>query len=287
MLSRTPLISQFSKLVATGFCLFMIAAIQSCKDEPIEQPENTTVIIDGFNPIKGPVGTVVVISGSNFSTASEGNEVSFNGVKAIVTSATATTITTKVPANATTGKIHLIADKKNVTSVDEFFVVLPPTITLVTPPKGPIGSLVTISGKNFSLIANQNKVTIGDVTLPVTNPTLTSIDVTIPEGTVTGKINIQVNGFSVTSVENFVITPLIELVSPQNGPVGTVVTITGSGFSPTIAGNVVKFATVTATVSEATSTTLKVMVPAGAFTGRISVTTGENSVESRSDFVIN
>jgi hypothetical protein len=275
------------QLVIVGFSFSAFLSIQSCKEEPKEDPEPLTVVITGFEPTKGIVGTVVTISGDNFSTAPEGNTVEFNGVAAVITSATATTIITKVPATATTGKIHLVADKKNVTSVAEFIVVLPPVITSFSPASGPIGSEVIITGRNFSLNANQNKITIGEVPLIVSDPTLTSIKVMITEGVATGKIKIEVNGFSVTSTNDFVVTPLIESVDPKSGPVGTVVTITGSGFSPTVAGNVVKFGTITATVSEATTTSIKVTVPAGAVTGKISVTTGGNSVESRSDFEVN
>lgn len=274
------------KSVTVGLCLLSVIAVNSCKEEPKVEPEPTTVIIEGFQPSKGPIGAVVVISGQNFSTASDGNEVFFNNVAATITSATATSITTKVPATATSGKIHIIADKKNVTSVADFIVVLPPTITSITPASAPIGTVVTIAGNNYSLHAEQNKITIGGVAQTASDPTISSIKFTVAEGTATGKIKIEVNLFSVTSAQDFVVTPLIETFEPRSGPIGTAVTIVGSGFSPTLTGNVVKFGTITATVTEATSTSIKATVPPGAITGKISVTTGDHSSESRSEFEV-
>jgi hypothetical protein len=61
-------------------------------------------------------------------------------------------------------------------------------------------------------------------------------------------------------------------ISPETGTTGTVVTITGKGFSTTPEENVVKFNGVEATVSTATATELVVKVPAGATTGVVTVT---------------
>lgn len=57
--------------------------------------------------------------------------------------------------------------------------------------------------------------------------------------------------------------PTITIFSPTSGPIGTVVTITGTNFSATPANNIVYFGAVRATVSSATTTQLSVNVPAG------------------------
>lgn len=273
-------------LAIAGSCLFSIATIYSCKEEETPDPTPVPVILESFSPTKGPSGTVVTISGSNFSVEPNGNTVSFNGVDAVVTASSATSITTSVPATATTGKIKVTADRKEVTSIADFIVIQPPVISSFTPTKGPMETVVTISGRNFSLIADQNKAFIGNVPLFVSDPTTNSLKVTIPAEAVSGKIKIEANGFSVTSAQEFTVTPFISSFEPATGPVGTVVTITGAGFSPELTGNVVKFGTVAAVVSEASLMSLKVTVPAGAVTGKISITTGDNSVESRSNFVV-
>ena len=68
--------------------------------------------------------------------------------------------------------------------------------------------------------------------------------------------------------------PTITSVAPLTGPVGTTVTINGSNFNATPSANIVRFGTVTAQVTNATTTALTVTVPAGASYKPITVTTG-------------
>jgi hypothetical protein len=57
--------------------------------------------------------------------------------------------------------------------------------------------------------------------------------------------------------------PVISGFTPLNGPVGTTVTITGTGFNATAANNIVQFGVVRANVISATATSLTVSSPAG------------------------
>ena len=67
--------------------------------------------------------------------------------------------------------------------------------------------------------------------------------------------------------------PAVTSFTPLSGPVGTTVTITGTGFSATAASNQVKFNNGTAvTPTTASATQLTAVVPAGATDGPISVT---------------
>jgi YD repeat-containing protein len=74
--------------------------------------------------------------------------------------------------------------------------------------------------------------------------------------------------------------------TPNEGPVGTSVTIYGSGFSTTPANNTVKFNGTTAAVSSASTALLVATVPVGATTGKISVTVGSSTVTSIDDFTL-
>ena len=80
--------------------------------------------------------------------------------------------------------------------------------------------------------------------------------------------------------------PTITTFSPSSGAVGTSVTITGTNFSSTLSSNTVKFNGTTATLSSGTTTQLVAVVPTGATTGKISVTTSTGTVNSSSDFTI-
>ncbi len=74
--------------------------------------------------------------------------------------------------------------------------------------------------------------------------------------------------------------------APTSGPVGTLVTISGIGFSLAAAGNGVGFNGVAAPAIAATATTLTVAVPNGAATGKIAVTVAGNTAVSAQDFVV-
>lgn len=80
---------------------------------------STQVSIISFTPTSGPVGTSVSIFGSGFSPTASQDSVTFNGVAAIVTAATSTTLTTTVPTGATTGVIRVTAPGKFGRSGDE------------------------------------------------------------------------------------------------------------------------------------------------------------------------
>ncbi|MBC7387837.1 MAG: VCBS repeat-containing protein [Opitutaceae bacterium] len=72
-------------------------------------------VITSFTPLSGPIGSTVIITGSGFSTTPANNFVSFQGIKATVTVATATSLTTIVPAGASFGPISIIVN--NLTAI--------------------------------------------------------------------------------------------------------------------------------------------------------------------------
>src|SRR5438094_3053490 len=80
--------------------------------------------------------------------------------------------------------------------------------------------------------------------------------------------------------------PTISGFTPSSDTVGATVTITGTNFNTTASNNVVIFGATVAQVSQASSTSLTVTVPAGATYGSITeINTGTNlSVASLSFF---
>lgn len=78
-----------------------------------------------FSPTSGPVGTTVTITGTNLKPASANSVVQlvrFNGTAAIVISLTSTSITTTVPAGATTGAISVSVNGETSSSSSSFTV---------------------------------------------------------------------------------------------------------------------------------------------------------------------
>lgn len=80
--------------------------------------------------------------------------------------------------------------------------------------------------------------------------------------------------------------PTISSFSPSSGPVGTLVTITGSNFNTTPASNTVYFGISKAAVLSATATTLTATVPYGATFQPVSVTVNNLTAYSKLPFVI-
>jgi arabinogalactan endo-1,4-beta-galactosidase len=80
--------------------------------------------------------------------------------------------------------------------------------------------------------------------------------------------------------------PSIISFTPTAGAVGTLVTITGNNFGSSLASNEVRFNGTTAIVTAYTNTTLTATVPVGATSGPISLTVGDNTVTSSSNFTV-
>jgi YD repeat-containing protein len=74
--------------------------------------------------------------------------------------------------------------------------------------------------------------------------------------------------------------------TPHRGPVGAAVTISGTGFSATTSQNSVAFNGVAAQVSAASATQIVAVVPPGAMTGSIRVSSPGGSAASSSAFVV-
>jgi len=89
-----------------------------------------------------------------------------------------------------------------------------------------------------------------------------------------------------TSQFTTVAAPTITSFTPNNGPPGTAVTITGTNFDPVASKNEVKFNGVIATVTAASATSLTALVPGGATTGPITVTTRGGTATSATNFTV-
>lgn len=81
-------------------------------------------------------------------------------------------------------------------------------------------------------------------------------------------------------------TLAISSFTPAAGPEGTTVTISGTNFSSTAANNTVTFNGTNAVVTSASPTQLVTTVPAGATSGKISVSVSGSLVSSQTDFTV-
>jgi hypothetical protein len=88
--------------------IFFIAGVlfvMSCGKKSTPAP--AVITVNSITPTSGSANTIVTITGTNFSTTAGDNTVKFNGVQAVVESATSTTIKAVVPLGAGTGPVSV------------------------------------------------------------------------------------------------------------------------------------------------------------------------------------
>jgi len=244
--------------------------------------------VEGFSPACGPVGTSVSISGSHFQQATL---VEFNGVdQTTFTVNSSNSITAAVPSGATTGKIRVTTPDGSDESRDDFTVSssCAPTIAGFSPTSGPVGSSVTISGSRL-VGTTAVRFNVTNASTFSWNPSGTQLTATVPSGATTGRITVTTPAGSATSAQDFTVTgappaPTISSFVPITGPVGTSVVITGTHFT---GATDVRFKNTSATEFTVNSDTrITAVVPSGAMTGKIGVTTPGGTGTSAANFTV-
>lgn len=239
--------------------------------------------ITGFSPASGGPGTAVVINFSGLGTILQVRFGNSSGASFDVLSGTQ--IRAYVPADAVTGSISLTTGAGTLPSVTSFTVA--PRVDTFSPAIGTIGTSVQINGANFNTMPGQTAVRFGGVaatTVNVTAPNL--LFATVPNGAVTGPITVSTAAGTNTTTTNFVIsgTAVITGFTPNVGPTGSVVVISGGDFTGTTA---VKFNGTNATSFTVTAASqISATIHATSTTGPISVTTPNGTVTSSSNFVV-
>ena len=233
-----------------------------------------------FSPSRGGTGQVVTLTGTIFWGATS---VKFNGIAATTMSVlSATSISVVVPVGASTGKINVTTPGGTVSSATNFSFIPAPTLTSVSPSSGIIGTLVTLTGTNFtgatSVKFNGTAATI------MTVLSATSITAKVPDDARSGKITVTTPGGTTSSVTDFTVylTPSITSFTPSSGPVGTEVTLTGTNFND--ATSVVFIDAIAASFTVVNENSITASVPIGANTGTISVTAPGGVASSATSF---
>jgi len=152
-------------------------------------------------PTSGNAGTTVIILGTNLTGATK---VSFNGIAATFTVVSSTEIIAIVPTGATTGTVTVVTPNGTLKSNLIFYVDAAPQIKTFTPKSGPVGTVVTITGVNFT---QTTAVTFDGVA--ATDFTVNSskkVTATVPTGAKTGKIAITTPAGTATSTASFTVT---------------------------------------------------------------------------------
>jgi len=157
---------------------------------------------------------------------------------------------------------------------------LKPFVSLVNW-SGKVGATAEILGQGFT---GTTKVSFNGVQATFKVVSDTYLTATVPSGATTGFVNVQTPGGSLKSNRKFLVVPANLTFSPESGPVGTVVTITGTSLT---GATKVTFGGVKATVFTVDSDTqITATVPTGAVTGKISVTTPGGTATSATAFTV-
>lgn len=157
-----------------------------------------------------------------------------------------------------------------------------PFISLVNVNSGKVGSQVGILGQGFD---GSSVVKFGGTAATTTQLTGTTfILATVPAGALTGKITVTTGATTLSTTSTYKVTPTVSGFSPSSGPVGTSVTISGTGLTQ---ATKVTFNKVAATFTVNSDSKITATVPAGATTGKIVVTTKGGSATSSKVFTVN
>jgi uncharacterized repeat protein (TIGR03803 family) len=227
-------------------------------------------------PSYGKVANTIDILGQGFTGATG---VSFDGVAAKFNNVSDTYLTAVVPIGALTGAVTVTTFTTSYKSSQIFRVT--PQLQDVSPHSGVVGSQVSILGVSLT---QTTQVTIGGKVASFQVISDTKLTAKVPVGAKNGQnIVITTLGGS-ASIGPFEVVPKITSFSPPSGKVGTVVTIAGTTFTGT---SKVTFGGVAATSFQVISDgEVKALVPTGAKTGKITVTTPGGTATSPTNFTV-
>lgn len=249
--------------------------------------------ITSLNPLAGGMDTVISIFGNNLSGATE---VKIGGVNAATFTIISPTLI-KATADSGVSGIVTVRTPGGVSSFNGYQFYARPKIISFTPNSAGPMDLVEIRGTNLngqkfntppsSTYPGYLSVKFGEKQKLRFHSISDTLIVVSPDSGATGQIYVQTTG-GIDSVSGFTFikVPVIQSFTPASGPVGTVVTITGTDFSPIPDSNIVYIGKVRSPVTSATSNSLTLSVPPGGIFDPISVTVKTKTAYSKSPFIV-
>jgi uncharacterized repeat protein (TIGR03803 family) len=152
----------------------------------------------------------------------------------------------------------------------------------ILPISGKEGAKIGILGQGFS---SSSLVTFGGTkaTTIVLSGT-TFIIATVPAGALTGAVTVTTGTTTLASSQTFKVLPTLASFSPASGPVGTSVSINGTGLTQATR---VSFNGIAASFTVNSDILITATVPTGATTGKIAITTKGGTTTSATSFTLN
>jgi hypothetical protein len=163
-----------------------------------------------------------------------------------------------------------------------------PLVVVFLPVTGPTGTSVTITGTGFADSSVANGVAFNGTAAPSFSvDSDTQITANVPVGAMTGPVTVTDGEGTGASAVDFVVTPspppTVLLFAPSSGPIGTAITITGTGYIGTSA---VTFNGRPASFDVTSDTEIVATVRKRTTTGPVSVTTPGGTGTSPTDFTV-
>lgn len=156
------------KKFAASLALAVTISVAACAPSPVQPITNGPSSglpaesadamheLHDVSPRAGGPGTLVTLTGRGFDPSPEKNQVSFNGVSALVTSASETTLVVTVPLGATNGPLSLTINGKTVHSASAFTSEATLATVMGLSPQGIPLSEVPITAKGIAIDADDN-----------------------------------------------------------------------------------------------------------------------------------
>jgi uncharacterized repeat protein (TIGR03803 family) len=225
----------------------------------------------------GPVGKTIDILGRGFTGATG---VTFDGVKATFDNVSDTYMTVVVPSGALTGTVEVTTFTDTYKSNKIFKVT--PQFTGFSPAAGAVGSTVTLTGVSLT---QTSSVIIGGISATFKVVSDKEVTGVVPAGAKNAESIVITTAGGSASKGPFAVEPKITSFTPTSGPVGTEVKISGTTFT---GASKVAFDGVDATSFEVVNDSqVDAIVPSGAKTGVIEITTPGGTATSTTNFTVN
>jgi hypothetical protein len=195
-------------------------------------------------PAQGPIGAHVTVSGTGFTVSTPLASLEFDsvsitgcGVSGSLTADSTGAFACEFAVPSGTSGTAVVATDAGGQAADSIFTVTTPAIS-AAPAQGPVGAGVTVAGSGFTVSAPLSSLNFDGLpwsscstgSLTTSSTGTFSCSFSVPSGTSTSTVRANdAGGESATAT--FTVTVLSIIATPAHGPIGSPVTISGTGFS--------------------------------------------------------
>ena len=203
-------VSTMKNKLPFGLIILFVLFLFACdRGEEVQKVISITNITPGTTMVGGNtlntamIGDTITIIGQNFSAIANENLVSVQGIPAIIIAALPTEIKAKVPPGVPFSYVDVEVARtgyQKAVSPISVRAYSSPAITGISPTSGPVGTIVTIYGKNLEETLASNMIAFTDAKGELANivirpfspivATADSIQIKVPLGAGTGKISL-------------------------------------------------------------------------------------------------